>query len=310
MCLTPLHVLIARRIAESRGAPFSTGLYITSADNEKQRHYANVMREFCARTEYLILPGEDSYRGQKHVAIWKRRVKYRFAFRRFGRVNTVYVPSSINHCIYVLLTAVRHSELVTFDDGVSNVNPDSPLYKIHTRIPAIIFYLMAGVTNWPERIRARASNHYSIYDMENICSPVSRIKLIDGTGQMSGSAVKSAPARILFGPAPEVRPEVWEALRNAARRFALDAYLPHPRETRRMIEGIEYLETPLVAEDYILDRLRKDPNLAFQIYGYDSSALINLARTPRIEVFSLLNDTARTSSLRSLMEKSGVVMLG
>ena len=76
-----------------------------------------------------------------------------------------------------------------------------------------------------------------------------------------------------------------------------------------MIEGIEYLETPLVAEDYILNRLRTEPNLAFQIYGYDSSALINLARTPRIEVFSLLGKAAEAAELHALMEKSGVVML-
>lgn len=76
-----------------------------------------------------------------------------------------------------------------------------------------------------------------------------------------------------------------------------------------MIDGIRYLDTPLVAEDYILNRLKAEPDLSLKIYGYDSSALINLARTPRIEAYCLLGTASDPSGIRSLMEKSGVVIV-
>lgn len=308
-CLTPLHVLTARRIAEYGGARFARGLYITSVDNEKDRHYANAMREFCARVEYQVVPGEDGYRAPKHLSIWARRLRYRIAFRRYGPVRTVYVPSSNNHYVYILLSAIRFSELVTFDDGLLNVNPSSPLFRKRTRLRARAFLLAAGVTSWPERIRALATRHFSLYDLENVCPRVEKIRLIGDTDRLPALAGKLMPVRILIGPAPEVGAKVWTRLRDAARQLRFDAYLPHPRERGHMIDRIEYVQTPLVAEDYIVSRLKSEPTLAVQIYGYDSTALVNLARTPRIEVFSLLDDTAETSGLRSLMQQSGVVML-
>jgi N-acetyllactosaminide alpha-2,3-sialyltransferase len=310
VCLTPLHVLTARRIAELRGMPFSAGIYITSADNHKQRHYLEVMREFCATAENVTVPDEDSYGRPKHYSIWRRRLKYRLAFRRFGPLGSIYVPSSNNHYVYMLLSAVHFSELVTFDDGLLNVNPDSPLFRLPTRFRAMIFLLMAGVKYWPERIRARATSHYSLYDLENICTRVRRIQLIGESGRAPALGDEASFMRILVGSAPEAGAEAWRILEAAARQLRLDAYLPHPREKRRLIDGIRYLETPLVAEDYILNELKANPNLAFQIFGYDSTVLINLARTPRIEVFSLLNDAAGTSGLWSLMKKAGVGMLG
>jgi beta-galactosamide-alpha-2,3-sialyltransferase len=310
VCLTPLHVLTARRIAELRGMPFSAGVYITSTDNHKQRHYLNVMREFCTVAEGVLVPDEDSYGRPKHYSIWKRRLKYRIAFRRFGRLDSVHVPSSNNHYVYMLLSAIRFSELVTFDDGLLNVNPDSPLFRIPTRRRAMIFLLLAGVKFWPERIRARASRHYTLYDLENICARVRRIQLIGESGKVPASGGESALTRVLVGSAPEAGAEAWRILKAAAQQLRPDVYLPHPREKQRLIEGIRYLETPLVAEEYILDELKANPDLAFQVYGYDSTVLINLAHTPRIEVFSLLSDSAGSSGLWSLMKKAGVEMMG
>jgi beta-galactosamide-alpha-2,3-sialyltransferase len=309
ICLTPLHVLIAKRISETLGLKFSMGIYFTSADNKKNRHYAGVMNEFCARTEYMVVPGEDSYRGQKHYAIWKRRLEYRISFRTLGPANTVYVPSSMNNYTYALLSAVDFTELVTFDDGLLNVHPASLFITSRTSLRAQAFLLAAGVTYWPERMLAKASIHYSIYEMENFCSQVTRIKLIDGVGLEPNNSAPSHTAKIMFGPGPEIESEAWETIIKAIGQFALHAYLPHPRETIPRVEGIEYLDTHLVAEDYVVDQLRKAPGLSIQIYGYDSSALIHLARTPRVEVFSLLRDTARNSDIRALMEKSGIVML-
>ncbi len=225
-------------------------------------------------------------------------------------MDSVYVPSSNNHYVYMLLSAIRFAELVTFDDGLLNVNPDSPLFRRPTRLRAMIFLLMAGVKYWPERIRTTASSHYSLYDLENICTRVRRIELIGGSDEAPASGGKAALIRILVGSAPEAGTEAWKILRTAAQQLRPDAYLPHPREKRRLIDGIRYLETPLVAEDYIVNELKANPNLAFQIFGYDSTVLINLARTPRIEVFSLLSDTAGSSGLWSLMKKAGVRMLG
>jgi hypothetical protein len=308
VCLTPLHVLIARRIAGTEGRRFPVGLFVTSVDNDKQRHYAERMRAFCDTVEYRVLPGEDSYRGPKLPAIWLRRLKYRFLLRRAGRFSTVYVPSSNNHYVYILLAAIHFDELVSYDDGLLNINPDSPLFQAPTRWRARMFLRLAGVGYWPERIRERATRHYSIYDARNICGRVSRLGLIEGAdGQGQGGG---AVDRILLGPAPEAAAEVFDALRRAAARFSVRRYLPHPRETRPAFDGLECVQTALVAEDYILGRLEADPALRFEVYGYDSAALVNLAAVPRVRAFSLLPaSTPGARPLGGLMRNCGVALV-
>jgi beta-galactosamide-alpha-2,3-sialyltransferase len=308
VCLTPLHVLIAKRIAELRGQPFSQGLYLTSADNAKSRYYAEEMRRFCSESEYLVLPGESSYAWPRRLSIWLRRWQYRRSFSRFQSVGTLCVPSSLNHYIYILLSAVQFLELETFDDGLINIQSDSPLALWHTSVTAKCFLLAAGVTYWPERIRSVARRHYSIYDVENLCSRVVRLALIEAGGQ-SASQTDSRRIRLFLGPAPEAGDKVWNAFVAASRELSPDAYLPHPRELRHELEGVPILDTPMVAEDYIVSRLKADPDIAFEIYGCESSALINLARTPRVTAFSFLDVSASNEASRKLMESSGVVML-
>lgn len=310
ICLTPLHVLIARRIAGGERRRFSTGLFVTSADNDKQRHYAQRMREFCDAVEYRVLPGEHSYRGPKLPAVWLRRLKYRWLLRRAGRFSAVYAPSSNNHYVYILLAALHFDELVSYDDGLLNINPDSPLFRAPTRWRARVFLRLAGVGYWPERIRERAARHYSIYDAQNICSRVVRLGLLEGAaGQGQGGGTVD---RILLGPAPEAGAAVFDALRRAALRFSVGRYLPHPRETRPVLDGLECVQTPLVAEDYVLGRLEADPGLRFEIYGYDSAALVNLAAVPRVRAFSLLQQAAPSRGappLGGLMRSCGVELI-
>ena len=93
--------------------------------------------------------------------------------------------------------------------------------------------------------------------------------------------------RILLG-----QPLLPDAADNAAlaesllRRFEIGEYFPHPRETYR-VSGAEYIASPLIFEDYLLESLRREPDTRFEVYHLVSTAALNVHAFPRTAVYAV-----------------------
>jgi N-acetyllactosaminide alpha-2,3-sialyltransferase len=305
VCFTPLNVLIARRVAEINNTKFSKGVFITSVDTEKQRYYANVMQEFCESVDYLIVATDDSHFRPRHLSILFRRIKYRKLFQKYSPLDAIYVAASYNDYLFELLSGIDFKHFYTFDDGLVNIYDDGTLIR-HFGWRAKIFLKLAGVKYWPARIRETSELHYTIYKAKHSFSKTQFVELTPATKSSSrGAEVK----KIFLGALPEASEEMWRLIRNSVNEIKPHGYLAHPREKIKKIENVEYINTPLVAEDYVLTEMENNSNLFFEVYGYDSSALFNLAKVHGVKVISVLPNNPENAALRNLMQVSGIDFL-
>lgn len=87
-------------------------------------------------------------------------------------------------------------------------------------------------------------------------------------------------------------------------------YFPHPREPY-FIQGITYIATPLIFEDYLIAALRTQPDTFYNIYTFCSSVGLNVHRFPNVSVkavrFSDMPE--KLNPIYALFEKSGICIM-
>lgn len=308
VCLTPLHVLIAAKIEAVNEIKFSKGVYLTYADNAKSKFYSKEMEKFCDSVDYIILPSEGDYPSPKYLYLFLRRLRFRIMFTTYGAVDTLYTGTSINQYLYALLSAVKFDRLVTFDDGVLNIKHDSELL-IKDKWFVKLFFLISGISYWRARVISKSTQHYSIYQAANIFSNINKIKLIEINNNKKFINQSSSIVRIFLGPPPESSLEIWEKILQSIKEIKPNAYLPHPREINRRFPELEYVETELVAEHYVLNLLDVNPDTVYELYGYEGSALLNLAGLERIKVFSVMPINYECLESINLMRSAGINFL-
>lgn len=69
-------------------------------------------------------------------------------------------------------------------------------------------------------------------------------------------------------------------------RYGIDYYLPHPKESYKLTD-VEYIETSLICEEYVIKYLQEHPNHELHIYTYCSSCAVNLQGILRLKIISL-----------------------
>lgn len=305
ICLTPLHVLIAAKVSEFEEIMFSKGVYLTYTDNDKSKYYAKEMERFCLSVDYVLLPNETSYLALKHLHIFARRLYFRLKFSKYRKANKVYTGTSINHYLFSLLSAVNFNKLITFDDGITNIKLNSDL-KRKDKWPAKLFLLFSGITYWTEKLISKSSLHYSIYSTPNVFANVKSIKLLDLKSKGDLGTNSSKVINVFLGSPPEFSADVWKIISDSIDKIQPNGYLPHPREIEKRISNVNYIDTAFVAEHYVLNLLSENPNLQCELYGYEGSALLNLAGQDRIKVFSVMPYSNENSDLINLMKLAGV----
>lgn len=308
ICLTPLHVLIAERIASFEGIQFTRGIYLTYTNNEKSKYYAKEMEKFCISVDYVLLPSETNYSKPKHVHIFLRRLHFRLKFSKYGKVDYVYTGTSINHYLYALLSAINFNRLITFDDGIINIKQNSAL-KIKDNCKVKLFLLLSGITYWNERFFSKSSMHYSIYSTPNVFSNVKTINLLNFENKNEKGITDKIVFKLFLGSPPELSTDVWNIIGKFINHIKPNGYLPHPREVEKKITNINYIDTKLVAEHYVLNLLSENSNMECELYGYEGSALLNLAGQDRIKVYSVMPRTKDNSDLIALMKSAGVCFM-
>ena len=315
LCLTPLHVLTVGAIAAQRGLRFAQGWYLCSVDTPQHRAYASRLEGCCDEVRYIVESTTDGRGLGKYRRIAGRRFRLRREFLQHASRNTdqAFIPSSLSDYCYVFASAVRCRRLVTFDDGWSNVQPDSPLTQVHTRWPTRLLNVMTGIRVLPERIPDLSTRHFSIYPLPNHAHRVEVISLMPAAHAAdpeleTGAAVQRLS--YLVGPAPEAGPAVYEAIEGLLAKVGIDGVFAHPRDTLRKISGVPYVDSRLIVEDYVFRLLADRPEAVVDVYGYESSVLLNLAHVPRVRSFTICESSADRSDAVAVMVSGGVLRFG
>jgi len=309
VCLTPLHVLIGRALAQSRGINFNVGVYVGGPENERTKHYTALLSTFCKEVRYIRIP-TTSPCLQKHIDIGRLRWKFSNCVANIAKGHRVYSPSSINDLLYVFLSKGGQSELCTYDDGWLNVQPNSLLAQSKTSLPRKLFGFITNCNYWPEKVKNHSRSHYSIYSSQNYSDRVITISLFNEIGGASASSIPLEQGPSFFiAPSPET-PEIQkEACRRFVRERAINFLFPHPRELNVAGYTCQTITSPMIIEDYLLSERAKHPTISSCVYGLESSALLNLARVPGIKAHSILRRSPNNLSTWMLMKKEAVTML-
>lgn len=206
------------------------------------------------------------------------------------------------------MASMQNAELYTYDDGSLNLSPEA-FKMMNTFTDNKAIRLMKRFLDIPEikDLEARSLRHYTIYHYPNVMPRCEYISLqAEGKGltidaqsiQINQTQVAEATharavtqqesrvmsiflgQRVCSFDTPDEDIALTERIITT---YGIGYYLPHPKETYT-IKGVEYIQTPLIAEDYILQILEENPDLEVRLYSYCSTALLNLSATPRVHV--------------------------
>lgn len=300
ICCTPLQVLIAEKIIDMHPEKQFFGVMLHTVENKKFDYYKQRLQ---AKTDgfFSMVQHNDRWNLLKEIV----QLKARFSGKQF---DTVYFANFPELHIQFLLSAIEFKQLNTFDDGTVNIvkhshflndDPDTLVRKFINKV--------LGNKYSTATLRSLSAQHYTIYpDFPNIMPNTVAVNLMDNSIAVSES---SESVNILLGqPVYNDNSQDIELAQKAIKQFNIHYYLPHPRE-KYQVEQVEYIDTPLILEDYIAQAF-SDRKCC--VYTYCSSAILNIMnKSPNVEVVALRveSDDLGVQSCYDLFEQVGIQII-
>lgn len=300
ICCTPLQVLIAEKIIDMNPEKQFFGVMLHTVENKKFDYYKQRLQ---AKTNgfFSMVQHNDRWNLLKEIV----QLKARFSGKQF---DTVYFANFPELHIQFLLSAIEFKQLNTFDDGTVNIvkhshflndDPDTLVRKFINKV--------LGNKYSTATLRSLSAQHYTIYpDFPNIMPNTVAVNLMDNSIAVSES---SESVNILLGqPVYTDNGQNIELAQKAIKQFNIHYYLPHPRE-KYQVEQVEYIDTPLILEDYIAQEF-SDRKCC--VYTYCSSAILNIMnKSPNVEVVALRveSDDLGVQSCYDLFEQVGIQII-
>lgn len=300
ICCTPLQVLIAEKIIDMNPEKQFFGVMLHTVENKKFDYYKQRLQ---AKTDgfFSMVQHNDRWNLLKEIV----QLKARFSGKQF---DTVYFANFPELHIQFLLSAIEFKQLNTFDDGTVNIvkhshflndDPDTLVRKFINKV--------LGNKYSTATLRSLSAQHYTIYpDFPNIMPNTVAVNLMDNSIAVSES---SESVNILLGqPVYNDNSQNIELAQKAIKQFNIHYYLPHPRE-KYQVEQVEYIDTPLILEDYIAQEF-SDRKCC--VYTYCSSAILNIMnKSPNVEVVALRveSDDLGVQSCYDLFEQVGIQII-
>ena len=323
ICLTPLQALMAQRLMAQRAEPFDLlMLCYEDADNAKFRHYFQVASAGSRHAEYALIP-QSKWRRELSLPRLLRGLDKEYATAFAASIDNPNVQYVLNRIRFAALetfddgtgnlipgsvlyrnSSNRQRQLMNCLLGIRLQTEDlrrlsrrhHTLYPGQPNIaaPTVPLDLWAAAEQGlPESGQGglRQSEGREVLRSEN--GAVDKFGINERLPEKNTADVAATnptpvrTRRILLG-----QPLLPNAADNAAlaesllRRFEIGEYFPHPRETYR-VSGAEYITSPLIFEDHLLESLRREPDTRFEVYHLVSTAALNVYAFPRTAVYAV-----------------------
>lgn len=292
ICITPLQVLIAKRIIEQEKSPF-IGLYLPYGDNSKHRYYFEQLNTVCEKSAFIELKNQTWGERFATLNTIKTTLKKLGIWQK--PIENVYLASIDVLFLQYIIAKVNFKSLYTFDDGTANIFPNSTYYQpLPKSLPQRLFKKAVGIS-YPDipSILAISQKHFTIFPNEkNIIDTIEPIYLFDKRDEQPSDNITIK--RLLLGQAldnfigEKAYQDIVEIMVKA---FDIDAFCPHPRENLDFSDILPVIHSDKIIEDYLLDEIKNQPNQRFEIYTFISTAVFSLKEFPRTQVFMVYNQT-------------------
>lgn len=300
VCTTPLQVLIAQRIiADLITQPAQIiGLYLPYDDNAKHRHYFAKLQALCDHAAFVVLKNQRWRQRFATLNQLKRTLQRLNLWQQ--RAEGVYLASIDVLFVQFIVAKIKFKQLYTFDDGTANIFPNSSYHRPLPKSSAMqAFKKLLGIRHADVGAVLSASQaHYTIFPHEtNVIAHTIPIALYpDRSVTLAKIATVTPPQqtvkRLLLGQGLDAfigAAAYRELVQAMITRFAIDAFVPHPRERLDFGALLPVLATDNIIEDYVMAELRQYPNQVIEIYTFMSTAVFTLKDLPRTRITLVYN---------------------
>lgn len=278
MCVTPLQMIIARKIIELNPDKDFDLVAIALSSNIKYKRYYKELRELCDNSLYYF--PKKGFIGFLDFIKELKLKKINSGYR------CIYLASIDLRYFHYIISKNDLANIYTFDDGLANIISDDIYYS--NEIPVIwkkMIWRFIGIKYYTKDIRNKSLLHYTIYkDVPNIIKNTQLIKLYEEYESIT--TITNRVVTIYLGQPLEEISNMFssEYIMNALQKIHIDFYYPHPREKNIPKGDFKVIISPLVFEDYIVTYLKDNPKVKIKVYSFISSAILNIVSLDRIEV--------------------------
>lgn len=289
MCVTPLQILIAEKIIQSRPTEDFDVIIFGLENNQKFNYYAEKLKKYAKAYWYSHVV----YKSSIYNLINFLKFIFQFSFNGFNKKYDNYYLSSIDsrYFQYILSKKTNSSSVFTFDDGTANIVKTSIYYltNLNDEKKNKIFKSL-GIKYFQDDIKSMSKLHYTIYpQFENIIENTKEIKLFNNNVK---NKVRDKCLNIFLGqPYEEFDSNLsTDNIEKLMDQLNIDLYFPHPRE-KNNIKNVKNVNTKKIFEDYIVDFLDRNDDCYLNIYTFMSSAALNVKSFDSINIYFIQTHT-------------------
>ena len=311
VCASPLQVLIAEKIIDEHPNEMFYGIMMISNTNSKYNYYYERLKKKCKKGGRRVYISEMAKKKSKVgyyiyyiYIIFITRIILFFYKKKIKNVFTSSLCIEILFMQIILSKIPSTTKLYTFDDGIANaygyiasgIEPiNHPLLK-----------KLIGNNLTINKVLEKITAHYTIYpDKKNIIENIIPISLLPSNTKQTDKYHNNV-SFFLGEPIYEIleggKEEYIEIIKCLIKEYNIQYYFPHPREDF-VIDGITYIHTHLVFEDYIMSNFRDNK---IQLYTFYSTAAYNLITLNNIEIISFRFKEASEHKIYELFNQSNV----
>ena len=286
ICATPLHIRIAERIIEKDPKEEYFILTYLNTYNSKTLYYHEQLIKRCRGGIVVIKSDKEGGTINAYLNI----LKLLSIGLRIPKCKTVYLTNTNVPDIHLMLIRQRKAEIITFDDGTRNIIDDIPEDFFYFKLLQLYLYKYNLIPS-NQYLKNQHSKHYSIYKYPNNMGPSEYLPLFTTDTESEGKKFNEEELILLGQPIYEL--ETQSKIKNTTlteqviKDYHINKYFPHPRENYH-ISDVEYIDTPLIIEDYLIQELKEHPERKYIIYSYCSTAVLNLQGVSKQIEFVLL----------------------
>jgi|AntDeeMinimDraft_5_1070356.scaffolds.fasta_scaffold11134_2 beta-galactosamide-alpha-2,3-sialyltransferase len=277
ICYTPLQVLIAKAIIQSGacGKEKPDFYLFALSESDRYKHYYDDMKSLCNYSELVTsLP---------RFPLYLKWLRARFKSKTY---NQVFFASIDSVHIQYILSIISFESIATFDDGTANITPDSKYYKnvssSSTRIKLFLRWCF-GNRYTSHSMVAASTKHYTLYkDMSNIITNTVPLDIFMSSADSAANG-RDGELVVILGTVLKDILKNEETQPDSVRRIAKllnelpqgdKVYLPHPRDETDYFPDIPRCDSPLIAEEVIINYAKSYKKIT--LIGFGSSTQFNL----------------------------------
>ena len=263
-CTSPFQVLVAREIAKATGEKFF-GIYLKMSNDNRQKIYAEKMKEFCEDT--LFIDNKE----------WPNELREKLENIKIDKFYLASLDNPVAHMIF----NPNFMKLFTFDDGSTSIIEPNMYTRYTDRVVGPNEITLEKVINLSQ-------GHYTIFDTNTVFSTEKLIKIpFDTKPKNLARATNGKTIKVFLGQAlgnyiDEKDIKITEKLtKKALEEIGSAIYYPHPRVTVN-VENAEIIESDKSFEEEIYDLLSNYENV--EVYGFYSTSLFIVKDIPGVSV--------------------------